>query len=105
MVSGSNIPKELRCRIEATLPLLSCRSKDQNQRYDDAIAALQAATKAAKTPQDTASVEALLAQAGLYKTSAAQARQAESQTGSANAATVVTDTRTMTITGSDGSKL
>jgi Tfp pilus assembly protein PilF len=92
-------PDNINYRLNAGVVLMN------NQRYDDAIAALDAAARAAKTPQDVASVQALLAQARLYKASVAQARQAESQPGSATATTVVTDTRTVTIASSDGSKL
>jgi Tfp pilus assembly protein PilF len=92
-------PDNINYRLNAAVVLLN------NQRYDDAIAALKAASRVAKTPQDVASVQGLLAQAEQYQESVAQGRQAATQPGSASVTTVVTDTRTMTITSSDGSKL
>ena len=92
-------PDNINYRLNAAVVLLN------NQRYNDAIAALKAASRVAKTPQDIASVQARLAQVEQYQASVAQGRQAESQPGIQNVGTVVTDTRTMTITSSDGSKL
>jgi tetratricopeptide (TPR) repeat protein len=92
-------PENINYRLNAAVVLLN------NQRYDEAIAALKAAIRVAKAPQDVASVQGLLAQAEQYQESVAQSRQAATQSGSANVTTVVTDTRAMTITSSDGSKL
>jgi len=90
-------PDNLYYRLNAAVVLLT------NQRYDDAMAALKAARRVAKTPQDIASVQARIAQVEQYQASVAQGRQAESQPGTPSVTTVVTDTPT--ITSSDGSKM
>jgi Tfp pilus assembly protein PilF len=92
-------PDNMNYRLNAVAVLLT------NQRYDDALAALKAASRVAKTPEDIATVQSRIAQVAQYQASVAQGRQAQIQPGTANETTVVTDTRTMTITSSDGRKL
>jgi Tfp pilus assembly protein PilF len=92
-------PDNINYRLNTAVVLLN------NQRYDDAKAALNAANRVAKTPQDIASVQSLMAQVQQYQASMAEGGKAENQSGIQNVTSVVTDTRTMTITSADGSKL
>jgi Tfp pilus assembly protein PilF len=90
-------PDNLGYRLNAAAVLVS------NQQYDAAMSVLKAASHVAKTPEQVASVQARMEQIEQYE-AMAQSRQTEKVVGTQTAATVVTDTRTMTITSSDGSK-
>jgi Tfp pilus assembly protein PilF len=92
-------PDNLNYRLNAAVVL------ENNHNYDGAIAVLKAASHVAKTPGDIATVDARIAQIEQYQASVAQSRQAENQASAASVTTYVEDTRTMTITGSDGRKL
>jgi Tfp pilus assembly protein PilF len=75
-----------------------------DQRYDDAIAVLKAASHVAKTPEQVASIQDRIGQIEQYQAAVARSHQAEKQAGTQPAATIVSDTRTMTITTTDGRK-
>jgi tetratricopeptide (TPR) repeat protein len=89
-------PDNLNYRLNAALLLVN------NQRYDDAIAVLKAASHVARTPEQVATVQTRMGQVEQYRAAAAQSRQEEKVAAMRPAATSVTDTRTNTITSSDG---
>jgi tetratricopeptide (TPR) repeat protein len=89
-------PDNLNYRLNAALLLVN------NQRYDDAIAVLKAASHVARTPEQVATVQTRMGQVEQYRAAAAQSRQQEKVAAMRPTATSVTDTRTNTITSSDG---
>ena len=89
-------PDNLNYRLNAALLLVN------NQRYDDAIAVLKAASHVARTPEQLATVQTRMGQVEQYRAAAAQSRQEEKVAAMRPTATSVTDTRTNTITSSDG---
>jgi tetratricopeptide (TPR) repeat protein len=89
-------PDNLNYRLNAALLLVN------NQRYDDAIAVLKAASHVARTPEQVATVQTHMGQVEQYRAAAAQSRQGEKEAAPRPTATLVTDTRTNTITSSDG---
>ena len=89
-------PDNLNYRLNAALLLVN------NQRYDDAIAVLKAASHVARTPEQVATVQTRMGQVEQYRAAAAQSRQQEKVAAIRPTATSVTDTRTNTITSSDG---
>ena len=91
-------PDNIGYRLNAALVLANA------QRYDDALAVLKAASRAAKTPEQVASIQTRVQQIEQYQAAVAQSHQVEKDAGTQTAATIVTDTRTMTITRADGSK-
>ena len=97
-------PDNLTYRLNAATVL------ENNKSYAGAIAVLKVATRVAKTPADVAMVQARIAQIEQYQASVAQSRQVEgrqvgSPAGTPSVTRVVQDTRTMTMTGSDGRKI
>ena len=91
-------PDNLNYRLNAASVLVNTRQ------YDSAVHVLQAAIHVAKTPDETALVQNRIEEIAQYQASVAQNRQAESEAAAPTATSTVIDTRTMTITGSDGSK-
>jgi len=72
------------------------------QQYDNALAVLKAASHVAKTPEQAASVQARMDQIERYRADVERMRQAEKEPQTTT--TFVSDTRTMTMTSSDGRK-
>ena len=91
-------PDNLNYRLNAALVLVN------NQRYDDAIAVLKAASHVARTPEQVATVQTRMGQVEQYRAAVAQNHQAEKEAAVRPTAALVTDTRTNTITSSDGRK-
>src|ERR1700733_4756009 len=91
-------PDNIGYRLNAALILANA------QRYADALAVLQAASRVAKTPEQVVSIQTRIGQIEQYEAAVAQSHQMEKDAGTQTATTVVTDTRTMTITRADGSK-
>jgi tetratricopeptide (TPR) repeat protein len=91
-------PDNIAYRLNAALILANA------QRYGDALAVLQAASRVAKTPEQVDSIQIRIGQIQEYQAAVARNKQAEKSDGTQTPATIVTDTRTMTITRADGSK-
>jgi len=91
-------PDNLNYRLNAASVLVNTRQ------YDSAVHVLQAAIHVAKTPDETALVQNRIEEIAQYQASVAQNRQAESEAAAPTATSTIIDTRTMTITGNDGSK-
>ena len=91
-------PDNLNYRLNAASVLVNTRQ------YDSAVHVLQAAIHVAKTPDETALVQNRIDEIAQYQASVAQNPQAESEAAAPTATSTVIDIRTMTITGSDGSK-
>ena len=91
-------PDNLNYRLNAAAVLMN------DHRYEDAINVLQAASHVAKTPQQVASVQARIAQMEQIKANVARGGEAESAAGMETVAATTVDTRTMTVTSSDGRK-
>jgi len=89
-------PDNINYRLNAAAILVS------NQRYTDALAVLKAAMHVAKTPDQVVNVQTRIGQIERYQAAVARNRQAETEAGIQPASTIVTDTRTNTITSSDG---
>jgi tetratricopeptide (TPR) repeat protein len=92
-------PDNLNYRLNAAAVLMN------EQRYPDAISVLKAALPFAKTPEQALSVQTRIDQIEQYNATVARRRQAEQAAGPQTVSTIVTDTRTVTMTGSDGRKL
>ena len=73
-----------------------------NQRYSDALAVLKAAGHAARTPEQVATIQTRIGQIEQYQAAVARSQQAEKEAAAQPASVIVTDTRTNTITSSDG---
>jgi tetratricopeptide (TPR) repeat protein len=91
-------PDNIGYRLNAALILANA------QRYDDALSVLKAASRVAKTPEQVVSIQTRIGQIEQYQAAVARNQQMEKDAGTQPAATIVTDTRTMTITRADGSK-
>src|SRR3984885_4679389 len=91
-------PDNLNYRLNAASVLVNTRQ------YDSAVHVLQAAIHVAKTPDETALVQNRIEEIAQYQASVAQNRQAESEAAAPTVTSTIIDTRTMTITGNDGSK-
>jgi tetratricopeptide (TPR) repeat protein len=89
-------PDNLNYRLNAAAVLMS------DHRDDDAINVLKVASHVAKTPEQVASVQARIGQIEQYRTAVVRSRQAESEAPSQTVAVSAKDTRTMTLTSSDG---
>jgi tetratricopeptide (TPR) repeat protein len=89
-------PDNLNYRLNAAVVLMN------EQRYDGAVAVLKAASHVARTPEQAASVQARIDQIEQYNTAVERMRQEEKAASTENISTSVTDTRTMTMTSSDG---
>jgi tetratricopeptide (TPR) repeat protein len=89
-------PDNLNYRLNAAVVLTN------EHRYTDAIAVLKAASRVARTPEQVASVQTRIDQLEQYNAAAEQRRHAEEAAAPQTVSTIVTDTRTMTMTGSDG---
>ena len=92
-------PDNLNYRLNAAVVLMN------EHRYTDAIAVLKAASRVARTPEQVASVQTRIDQLEQYNAAVEQRRHAEEAAAPQTVSTIVTDTRTMTMTGSDGRKL
>jgi tetratricopeptide (TPR) repeat protein len=92
-------PDNLNYRLNAASVLMN------EQRYTDAIAVLKAAFRVAKTPEQVISVQTRIDQIEQYNATVERRRQAEEAAGPQTVSTIVTDTRTMTMTSSDGRRL
>jgi tetratricopeptide (TPR) repeat protein len=92
-------PDNLNYRLNAAAVLMN------EHQYTDAIAVLKAAFRVAKTPEQVVSVQTRIDQIEQYNATVEQRRQAEEAAGPQTVSTIVTDTRTMTMTSSDGRKL
>ena len=97
-------PDNLNYRLNAATVLMN------EQRSTDAVAVLKAASRVAKTPEQVASLQTRIEQIEQYNAAVEQRRQAEKAAGTQAAgtqtvSTFVEDTRTMTITNSDGRKV
>jgi tetratricopeptide (TPR) repeat protein len=89
-------PDNLNYRLNAAAVLMN------EHRYTDAVAVLKAASRVAKTPEQAASVQTRIDQIEQYNAAVERRRQAEEAAGPKTVSTIVTDTRTMTMTSSDG---
>jgi len=89
-------PDNLNYRLNAAAVLMN------EHRYTDAIAVLKAASHVAKTPEQVASVQTRIDQIEQYNAAVERTRQAEQTPGTQTVSTIITDTRTMTMTSSDG---
>jgi Tfp pilus assembly protein PilF len=89
-------PDNLNYRLNAAAFLMN------EHRYTDAIAVLKAASHVAKTPEQVASVQTRIDQIEQYNAAVERTRQAEQTPGTQTVSTIITDTRTMTMTSSDG---
>ena len=74
------------------------------RRYDDALRVLKAATHVAKTPEEVAFVQARIDQIEQYQSTVAQSRQRLSDDDSQSFTSADADTRSVTVTTSDGRK-
>ena len=93
-------PDNLNYRLNAAVVLLS------EHQYDNAIAVLKRASHVAKTPEEVALVDSRIAQVEQYQASIAQNQAVAAQSQeAAGASTFITDTRTATISSSDGRTL
>ena len=88
-------PDNLSYRLNAAAVLMNERQ------YIAAVAVLKAASRVAKTPDQVASVQARIDQIEKYNAAVERRRQAQ-EASTKNASTIVTDTRTVTMTSSDG---
>jgi tetratricopeptide (TPR) repeat protein len=89
-------PDNLNYRLNAAAVLMN------EHRYTDAVAVLKAANHVAKTPEQVASVQTRIDQIEQYNAAVERTRQAEQAAGTQTVSTIITDTRTMTMTSSDG---
>jgi tetratricopeptide (TPR) repeat protein len=92
-------PDNLNYRLNAAAVLMN------EHQYTDAIAVLKAAFRVAKTPEQVVSVQTRIDQIEQYNAAVERNRQAEEAAGPQTVSTIVTDTRTMTMTSSDGRKV
>jgi tetratricopeptide (TPR) repeat protein len=92
-------PDNLNYRLNAATVLMN------EQRPTDAVAVLKAALRVAKTPEQIASVQTTIEKIEQYNAAVERSHQAEKAASAQNASTIITDTRTMTITSSDGRKV
>jgi tetratricopeptide (TPR) repeat protein len=89
-------PDNLDYRMNAASVLMN------NRRYDDALAVLRASMHVAKNPVQVATVQIRIDQIVEYQASLQQRQHAPQQVAYASPSTFITDTRTNTITSSDG---
>ncbi len=89
-------PDNLNYRLNAAAVLMN------EHRYTDAVAVLKAANHVAKTPEQVASVQSRIDQIEQYNAAVERRRQAEQTAGTQTVSAIITDTRTMTMTGKDG---
>jgi hypothetical protein len=92
-------PDNINYRLNAAAILMS------NQRYYDALAVLKAAGHVARTPEQAATIQTRIGEIEQYQAGLARRQQAEKETAAQPAPVIVTDTRTNTITSSDGRTL
>jgi tetratricopeptide (TPR) repeat protein len=91
-------PDNLNYRLNAAAVLANGR------RYDDALSVLKAASHVARTPEQVASVQVRIEQIKEYQATVLRSHHAESEATTQSVAATATDTRTMTLTSSDGRK-
>jgi hypothetical protein len=89
-------PDNINYRLNAVAVLMS------NQRYDDALAVLKAASHVARTPGQVSTIQNRIGQIEQYQTAVAQNHPPQTGADTRPASTIVTDTRTNTIVSSDG---
>ena len=89
-------PDNINYRLNAAAILMN------NRRYNDALAVLRAATHVAKTPGQVVTIQTRIGQIEQYQAAVERSRQAEKEAAVQPPSTIVTDTRTNTITSSDG---
>jgi tetratricopeptide (TPR) repeat protein len=89
-------PDNINYRLNAAAILVS------NQRYSDALAVVKAAGHVAKTPEQVATIQTRIGQIEQYQAAVARRQQTEKEAAAQPASVIVTDTRTNTITSSDG---
>jgi tetratricopeptide (TPR) repeat protein len=92
-------PDNLNYRLNAAAVLMN------EHRYTAAVAVLKAANHVAKTPEQVASVQTRIDQIEQYNAAVERTRQAEQTAGNQTVSTIITDTRTMTMTSSDGRRV
>jgi tetratricopeptide (TPR) repeat protein len=92
-------PDNLNYRLNAAAVLVN------EQQYTAAVAVLKAASHVAKTPEQLVSVQTRIDQIEQYNIAVEQRSQAEKEASAQTVSTVITDTRTMTMTSSDGHKV
>jgi tetratricopeptide (TPR) repeat protein len=92
-------PDNLNFRLNAAAVLMN------EQRYTAALGVLRLASRIAKTPDEVVSVQTRIDQIEQYNAAVERSRQATQASDTQNDSTIVTDTRTVTMTGSDGRKL
>jgi tetratricopeptide (TPR) repeat protein len=92
-------PDNLNYRLNAAAVLMN------EKRYIEALAVLKAAIHMAKTPEQVVSVQTRIDQIEQYNAAVERSRQAEQAASTQTVSTMVTDTRTMTISSSDGRKV
>ncbi len=91
-------PDNVNYRMNAAAVLANGR------RYDDALRVLKAATHVAKTPEEVAFVQARIDQIEQYQSAVAQSRQRLSEDDRQSFTSADADTRSVTVTTSDGRK-
>jgi tetratricopeptide (TPR) repeat protein len=92
-------PDNLNYRLNAAAVLTN------EQQYTNAISVLKAAMHVAKTPEQVVSVQVRIDQIEQFNAAVERSRQAEKEASTQTASTMVTDTRTVTMTSSDGRKV
>jgi tetratricopeptide (TPR) repeat protein len=91
-------PDNLNYRLNAASVLM------EEEQYPGAIGVLEAAKHVAKTPEEIAAVESRIEQIKNFQADVEKSRQAPSEVQTVSTQTPATDTRSMTITSSDGRK-
>jgi tetratricopeptide (TPR) repeat protein len=95
-------PDNLNYRLNAAAVLVN------EQQYTAAVGVLKAASHVATTPEQVVSVQTRIDQIEQYNIAVEaveQRRQAEKEASAQTVSTIITDTRTMTMTSSDGRKV
>jgi hypothetical protein len=92
-------PDNLNFRLNAAAVLTN------EQRYTAALGVLKLAGRIAKTPAEVVNVQTRIDQIEQYNAAVERSRQAEQASDTETVSTVVTDTRTVTMTDGDGRKL